>query len=219
MPRRRALASPAGGLLIAALCLASGAAAQDVIAGAANLMHRASIEYPREALQKRIQGPVTVEATLNERGIVTDAHVTSGPELLRKPVLKSVLEWHYLPGTPSPVQIAVDFTLPSVRLNGVPTAEGQVPPNQAAKDPPKMDAGIISEIQFNGLTTQLEEAILGKLPVQEGDSFQTDMISRIADIVKEFDEHLGADYRMLDFDGERRYFELRISYRVPVETK
>jgi outer membrane protein assembly factor BamA len=79
-------------------------------------------------------------------------------------------------------------------------------------------AGVVAQIQFSGLTSQLEEAILGKLPVQEGDSFQADMISRIDDVIKLFDEHLAANYHMLDFDGERRYFELRISYRVPVET-
>jgi hypothetical protein len=209
------------GLLIAALSIASVAPAQqvNVIAGGANLMHRAPIPYPPEALKTGMHGPVTIEAALNERGLVTDAHVTSGLEIFRKPALQSVLDWHYLPGTPSPVQIAVDFTITPVLINGKPVAGKPPSPEQPKRDTPKLDAGIIAEIQFTGLTSQLEEAILAKLPVQEGDSFQTDMIDRIADLIKEFDEHLISNYHMLDFDGERRYFELRISYRVPVETR
>jgi TonB family protein len=201
-------------LLLAALNLP----AQDLVAGAANLMHRAPIEYPADALEKRIQGPVTVEATLNERGVVSDARVTSGPDQLRRSVLKSVLDWHYIPGTTSPVQIAVEFkTAPRVVKGPLPSFQEASLEQLRKGPPPKWDAGIIERIQFAGLSPQFEETILSKLPVREGENFQTDMITRIEDTLKGFDEHLRANYNMLDFDGEKRSFELRISYVAPVE--
>jgi len=212
MSRRLALVSPLCGLLLAALNLP----AQEVVAGAANLMHRAPIQYPAEALEKRIQGPVTVEATLNERGVVSDARITSGPEQLRKSVLKSVLDWHYFPGTPSPVQIAVEFKIaPRVVKKGPAPTFQETAQEQLRKDTPKWDAGIIERIQFTGLSKQFEDMIVAKLPVREGENFQTDMITRIEDTLKGFDEHLRASYTMLDFDGEKRSFELRISYAAP----
>jgi len=88
------------------------APAQEVVKGEANLLHRAPLEYPSDAIAKGIQGTVVVEAKLNEKGVVTDAHVVSGPDALRKAALKSVLEWHYTGQAQSPIEIAIDFKLP-----------------------------------------------------------------------------------------------------------
>jgi TonB family protein len=89
------------------------APAQEIIRGETNLLHRVPLEYPADAIAKGIQGTVVVAATLNERGVVSDARILSGPEPLRKAALKSVLEWHYTGQAQSPVEVAIDFKLPA----------------------------------------------------------------------------------------------------------
>ena len=58
-------------------------------------MHRASIQYPDAARAKRVQGVVTVEATIDASGNVVDTRVLSGPVELRRAAQQSVLKWHF----------------------------------------------------------------------------------------------------------------------------
>jgi TonB family protein len=202
----------AGALLLFAC--ASGLLAQEVTHGDANLLHRAPVRYPAEAFRNKVQGIVVIEAALNERGVVTDARVVSGPDQLRKAALLSILDWHYAPGTLSPVQVAIDFKIPSslpVFLNGV-SLPGGLPEPSKRPDPPKLDAGIIKRIQFIDVSPQVQDTVLAKLPFKEGDLIQTDVMPRVSEIIGAVDEHLTASYPLLDFDGERRQFGLRISY-------
>ena len=53
-------------------------------------------------------GALTVQATLDAKGEVSDARVVSGPEELRKAALTSVFEWHYQPG-PAQALITIRF--------------------------------------------------------------------------------------------------------------
>ena len=69
-----------------------------LVQGGEHLLHGERPEYPRRAIQQKVEGDVQVEMTLNERGEVSDARVLSGPEELRKATLESVLQWHYSPG-------------------------------------------------------------------------------------------------------------------------
>ncbi len=203
----------AGALLLFAC--AAGILAQEVTQGEANLLHRAPVRYPAEAFRNKVQGIVVIEATLNERGVVTDARVISGPDQLRKAVLLSILDWHYAPGTPSPVHVAIDFKFPSSRrvfLNGVMSFHGGLPEPPKRPDPPKLDVGIIKRIQFIDVSPQVQDTVLAKLPFKEGDSVQSDMMPRVSEIIAAVDEHLAASYQLLDFDGERRQFALKISY-------
>ena len=65
--------------------------------GSSAVVHRAPVEYPDAAQIKNIKGTVSVEVHLDQSGNVSDARVLSGPEELRKPVLQSVLGWHFTP--------------------------------------------------------------------------------------------------------------------------
>jgi len=89
--------------------------------GSANLLHRATVEYPREALAKSIEGAVVLELTVNESGNVSDARVLSGPEELRRAALQSVLQWHYAKDTqfPAKLQVTINFKMPENRYPGV----------------------------------------------------------------------------------------------------
>jgi TonB family protein len=199
--------------LICTLLLAAAAPAQQVIQGDKNLIHRAPLPYP-SAQAKGAGGTVIVEAVLNERGVVTDARVTSGPAVFRKTALHSVLDWHYEPGTPSPVEIVIEFRGYPALLNGQPAPSAL--PARAAAEAPKMQAGIIKRIQFTGPAAEFEELLRERLPIREGDSFHVDTVPLIADIVRQADEHLAVNYRMVNFDGLTREFELGIAYKVPV---
>ena len=63
------------------------------------VMHRAAIVYPDAARAKRVQGVVTVEATVDSSGNVVDTRVLSGPVELRRAAQQSVLNWHFATDT------------------------------------------------------------------------------------------------------------------------
>ena len=78
--------------------------------GGATVLRRPSVEYPGSAMEKSIQGTVTVEVTLDASGDVGDVRVLSGPPELRRVVLQSVLEWRFQPGTAGTLrQVSVTF--------------------------------------------------------------------------------------------------------------
>ena len=91
----------------------SDASGVGVELGGAVVLHRAPVVYPKTAMERRIEGTVAVEVTLDARGEATDARVLSGPAELRKPVLESVLNWHFMPGGASTRQVSIVFHVPS----------------------------------------------------------------------------------------------------------
>jgi protein TonB len=79
----------------------------------ASVLHRTGVDYPFAARQHEVQGTLSVEVLLDANGNVADEHVLSGPDELRKPVLQSLLQWHFtreVAGTTRTVQI--QFELP-----------------------------------------------------------------------------------------------------------
>jgi TonB family protein len=179
------------------------APAQEIIRGETNLLHRAPLEYPADAIAKGIQGTVVVAATLNERGVVSDARILSGPEPLRKAALKSVLEWHYTGQAQSPVEVAIDFKLPARQPGVSGTVPGGVIGGVVGGVPggvaggviggvPAVQTGRVNRIQIAGVSSQLREALEGHIPVRVGDEVQADSLSRVKQAVRDVDEHLDA---------------------------
>ena len=81
--------------------------------GASSVLHRTGVAYPEAARKKGVQGNVTVQVTVDENGNVSDAHVLSGPEELRKSVLQSILNWHFTEdAAKSERQVGVAFQAP-----------------------------------------------------------------------------------------------------------
>jgi TonB family protein len=202
MSKKRLLSSLAaicGALLITArfatLYFPISAPAQEVVKGGDYLLHRAPIEYPADAIEKRVEGTVIVEAILNDRGVVTDARVLSGPDLLRKAALKSVLDWHYNAQTQSPVEVAVDFKLPQKKPG---TIIGSIPTT--------IPNGRLKRIQAAGLSPALRDAATSSLPVQVGDIIEPDTLERARRAVREVDEHLDVRYSAVTTStGEKEY--------------
>ena len=78
--------------------------------GGATVARRTGIEYPGFAIERHIDGTVVAEVTLDGNGSVTDARIVSGPQELRRIVLRSVLEWRYTPAYANGVlQVRVQF--------------------------------------------------------------------------------------------------------------
>ncbi len=90
------------------------AAGVSVDAQGAHFMHRAPVLYPRDAQIAGTEGTVLAQVKLDADGNVSDATILSGPEQLRKPVLQSVLSWHFTKDAAgSTRQVGVTFRLAS----------------------------------------------------------------------------------------------------------
>src|SRR5437899_3740051 len=92
-------------------------------------MHRTPVIYPDGALKAHVQGIVTVEASLDSSGNVTDARVLSGPQELRRAALQSVLQWHFsMDSSLLTRRVNINFTTPQppARLEGGTTSIGVV---------------------------------------------------------------------------------------------
>jgi TonB family protein len=177
----------AGGLAARAFPLQAAPAEENGVAlrnTGGTLLHRAPLEYPREARRKGISGAVVLELSVNEEGEVTDARVLSGPEELRRAALRSVLEWHYSKEMPLPakLQVTIDFQL------------GPAPPRPDAAalraGPVSRDLGPLKRIDLGSLAAPLQEALRARLPVREGDLMTAAAQERVRQAVGEVDEHL-----------------------------
>ena len=69
----------------------------DIVKGGEHLLHGELPEYPHRAIEQRVEGDVTLDIAVDDKGEVSDARVLNGPDELRKAALESVLGWHYAP--------------------------------------------------------------------------------------------------------------------------
>jgi protein TonB len=81
------------------------------------LITRVSPVYPEVARMARIQGPVEIDAMVNEEGRIKDITVTAGHPLLVDAAIACVKQWLYEPARvnghviPAPIKIVVRFQL------------------------------------------------------------------------------------------------------------
>jgi TonB family protein len=150
-----------------------------VHAGALTLLHRAPVHYPKEALEKHIQGTVVLELSLSETGTVTDARVLSGPEELRGAALQSVLEWHYANDARNPVkaQVSIDFRSPLAEA-GLGTLMAP------ADDVARLDRLLIA------VPGPIKQKLEGRLTLHEGDRITQTALNDLVAALNQVDEHL-----------------------------
>ncbi|HXF27927.1 MAG TPA: M56 family metallopeptidase, partial [Bryobacteraceae bacterium] len=148
--------------------------------GGFKLLHRTGVDYPREA--NGITGIVTADLTLNDKGEVTDARVTSGPEELRAAVLASVLHWHFATdtGAPSTAQVTVRFTNPP---------PGSVTPAMAHTIGSNK-SGTLAHIDTNSLPEPLRDQVMQALPVHTGQEVTPADLDNTVSALRAIDEHL-----------------------------
>jgi TonB family protein len=182
------------------------------------MMHRTAIAYPESARAKRVQGVVTVEATLDGRGNVVDTRVLNGPIELRRAAQQSVLNWYFaMDSAVNTRMVKVSFELPAetatptVASVPVPapaadsaTSAGpsllRARPTIAGSGPPVFEGKRLSRIDIGGLSDQARNDLMSRLPIHVGDTLAADSIHRLGVAVREFDEHLNFGFGT-DADG------------------
>lgn len=124
--------------------------------------------YPRDAMQKGIEGTVAVELTFNANGEVIDSHVLSGPEELRRVALESALNGKYSISFARTLQVLVNFKLPGATP---PLIGGTIPPPVVPPEPAtairsnvtinRFDIRGLSEPELSALKSRLD-GLIGK---------------------------------------------------------
>ncbi len=177
----------------------------------AQLMHRAPVYYPREALAKNLEGVVVAQVKLDDSGNVSDASILSGPDEFRKAVLQSLLSWHFTkdaaggtrqisvtfrkPAEPAPEASALARENPIVRQDisvTAPSLPRLADATRKSAGPPPAIQGTpntIEEITVRGLDIPAEE-LKGKLPVHAGDPWTPENAAKLMDAARQIDEHL-----------------------------
>lgn len=165
------------------------------------LLHRKGVLYPEAARDNGIQGTVTVEVTLDDRGNVSDARVISGPAELRRASLQSVLDWHFAPdGANSTRQVSIQFV--PAGQNAKPLVRDFNPAVVVLQQSPAGPLGLpIRSIQINGLPPQAAEELLSRLPAHTGETLSIDLAEAVSRTVKDFDEHLRMGFTGATSDG------------------
>ena len=115
------------------------------------VMHRSSVIYPESARAKRVQGVVTVEATVDSSGNVVDTRVLNGPIELRRAAQQSVLNWHFaMDSSANTRQVKVTFELPAQTATPAVALPAPATPMDAA-------SRAAAEEQIKALRTQMND--------------------------------------------------------------
>ncbi len=182
-----------------------------------HLMHRAPVAYPRDAQMAGIEGIVLAQVKLDANGNVSDESILGGPEQLRKPVLESLLTWHFTKdAADSTRQIVVTFRMPDPSASAPPrvvmapnggAAGGVVSetpnvrrdavvggilgsvPSAAPAAASSDGKRIIRQISVTGLDLPTEE-VLAKLPLHVNDEWRPELMPAFNEALHQIDEHL-----------------------------
>lgn len=152
-----------------------------VVAGG-QLLHRPALHLGKT------MGTVVLEASLDSKGEVVDAHVVSGPDALRRDALANVLQWHYSSnGAASTVRISIEFGLPApVQMMNAPLPPPPPPPPPGYVPVPM----VVKDIVFNGVDPGVQDQIRNQLPLHAGDTITPDAVRASIMALQQIDEHL-----------------------------
>jgi TonB family protein len=165
------------------------------------MLHRTVIAYPESARAKRVQGVVTVEATLDGRGNVVDTRVLNGPLELRRAAQQSVLNWHFaMDSAVNTRMVKVSFELPAESATP-PASHLNDSPEVARRDASSLEGKRVGEIYIGGVTDQVRSDLMSRLPVHAGDTLAAGSMDRLRAVVHEFDEHLNLGFGVIS-NGE-----------------
>ncbi|MEK6396915.1 MAG: TonB family protein [Terriglobus sp.] len=82
---------------------------------AGQVIHRVAPQYPREALEANVSGTGVLHVIIGEDGLVRNATVISGPQMLRQSYLDAIRQWVYKPyllnGKPVPVDTTITMSV------------------------------------------------------------------------------------------------------------
>jgi TonB family protein len=188
-----------------------------IVKGGDHLLHAALPEYPRRAIEQKVEGDVLLEATLDERGEVADARVLSGPDELRKASLESVLNWHYSPAALRSIstEVTLRFRLPApdveieekarasqeertlaykvVRAHELKEIAPDREPGESVfstSEPPRL-----VQVRSERVSNEVLRAVMARSGVKIGDTMDETAAKRFAETAASVDEHLRVNFR------------------------
>lgn len=115
----------------------------------------------------------------------------SGPDELRKTVIQSVLNWHFMNDSAGTTRtVNIEFTLPqgpetAIRSESIPSG-AIVPSTSSWANAPRF----LRDIEVMGLSDQAKSDLLERLPVHVGDTIGSDQLIPVMEAVQKFDRHL-----------------------------
>lgn len=194
---------------------------------------RGGMQYPAEALAKKIQGTVWLQLTINPDGGVTDARVISGPEELRRAALKSALEWQFSrdPAPPPTIQVSIHFDpsqfgvsggiprgviggvaghVPAGVGTGVGTGVGMGPPIEFL--PGKIQTTLFKQVDVTALPAELQGRVQRIVTLRDGDILDTAAYGQIVQAMQRVDSRLMVNASRDPQDGKTtlRFFLLNV---------
>ncbi len=144
-----------------------------------------------------MEGAVTLEVQLDDKGNVADARVLSGPTELRNSTLQSVLQWHFAHDSAGATrQVTVSFQAPAAGT-GLATAAAsteKLRAEAAAQNQARQGASLegrnVKVLTISGLSQPLHDELMSKLPIHQGDTISKSLLEQTTRVAKEFDAHL-----------------------------
>ena len=165
------------------------------------MLHRPPLNYPAKALADGVEGTVVVQAHVAANGEVIDDSILSGPDALRKDIQQAVLSWHF-DGSMGSATRVVNITFAKPPQPSQPSV-AMVPMTSAAPAPAAVQlmarrnaifadhpSPTVSEIVIDGLPDEAANRLRSLLPAHAGDTLTPDLRQKVAEVVKQFDEHL-----------------------------
>lgn len=170
----------------------------NVEAGGAPVMHRPAIQYPGEIFQKGIGGAAVVEVTPNWKGHVEGVEYLSGPEELRKDVIKAMVMWHFDPKAgkkPRTVRITFDpkeaaqSTAPAsaTQTDSLGLQASRVVLEQFAHAQPPYT---LKSITVLALSEDVRNAVLAQVPVHPGQAMSAEALEGTVTGIRIVDDDL-----------------------------
>jgi TonB family protein len=185
---------------------AASTAPVEIVRGGEHLLHASLPKYPPRARERRVEGEVALEITLDDRGQVSDARVVSGPDELRRAALESVLQWHFAPdklrSTVAYVSLKFNASARESSREDVVRVATLVSENRGPKytfsyrqaDESISGAPRLSRFKLERVPPEMAEEIRRHAGFAVGDAMTPDMIKRIRDAVMSLDEHLSVRF-------------------------
>jgi outer membrane biosynthesis protein TonB len=163
-----------------------------VDSGGVPVMHRAAIPYPREALAQGIGGIVVVEVTPDWEGRVQGSLALSGPEALRKEAIKTILTWHFAKKAGrKPRRITITYDpVEATRSAGINSAGEIVPLGGPSSSWQVLSGHTLRSINVIALSDDARTTLLSSLPIQPGQTANSDALGRSVFAVGNFDHDL-----------------------------
>jgi outer membrane biosynthesis protein TonB len=162
------------------------------------LMHRPPIAYPKDAIEAGVWGTAIVELTPTWEGKVGGVQYLSGPEELRKHVIKAVLLWHFpVQAGTLPRQVKITFDPGEARrAEGLAVADEVGPLGVSLSNldfwdkPIETPAPVLKSIRVIAVSEDVRQELLKRIQVSIGQPMEHEDLARVARQTGIFDNDL-----------------------------